>query len=155
MKVKFLIPILGSIILGIIIGRIFFNEYDKNTLSVFKEMQNIYFVQLGVYNNLEILKEKVKDYKDYLILLEEDGYHIYVGISKDKKVAERIAGYFKNSGKDTYIKEKKVDNTRFLNILSEYDKITTIVTSEKDLMDIERIVLSNYEELVLESGFND
>ena len=155
MKVKFLIPILGSIVIGIVLGRIFFNEYDKDTISVFGETKSIYFVQLGVYIKLDDLKDSVKDYEDYLILLEEDGYHIYGGISKDKKIAERVAGYFKKSSKDTYIKEKKVDNSRFLNVLSEYDKITTIVTNEKDLMDIEKIVLSNYEELILESGLND
>lgn len=150
MKLKFLIPIALSIVIGILIGKIFFNEYDNNSISAFYEGEKVYFVQLGVYKDLDGLKSGNENYTDYVYVLEDDGYHLYAGISKKENIANRVKTYYESNGKKIYVKEKNVNNASFLNILTEYDKITTIATNDKDLINIEKIVLSNYKEMVLQ-----
>ncbi len=152
MKVKFLVPIVLSIVVGFLIGKVFFNDYNENSLSVFEEGEKVYFVQMGVYSSLEALKSNVKNYKDHLYLEEEDGYHLYVGITKNKKTAENIKVYYESLANNIYIKEKYVSNYSFLNILTEYDKITSIASNGEDLIGIEKIVISNYKEMVVENG---
>ena len=152
MKIKFLVPITLSIVIGFLIGKVFFNDYNENTLSVFEEGEKVYFVQMGVYSSLEALKSNVKNYKDHLYLEEEDGYHLYVGITKNKKTAENIKVYYESLANNIYIKEKYVSNYSFLNILTEYDKITSIASNGEDLIGIEKIVISNYKEMVVENG---
>lgn len=155
MKFKFLIPVICSIIVGFLLGKVFFSEYDKNYISVFDEKEMIYFVQLGVYKNIDSIKENVSNHNDYLIEMEDDGYHVYAGITKIKEISEKIKVYYEKMGNNVYIKTREVDNESFLNILDEYDKITSIASNEKDLISIEKIVLSNYEEMVLQDEFDD
>ena len=154
MKIKFLLPIIFAIVVGSLLGSVFFKEYDKNTLSIFNEKESIYFVQLGVYNTVESINENVKN-NDYIKEKELDGYHIYVGITKNEKIAEKIKVYYESLGNNVYVKQRKIDKKDFLNILEEYDKIIEITTSDKDLISIEHIVLSNYEEMVLQSESYD
>lgn len=149
MKAKFLVPIGFSVLIGFLLGQIFFNQYDNNSISVFNEGETLYFIDFGKFDNMSILKDKVKNYNDFLVVLESDGYHVYAGISKKKDVANRIKGYYRKIGNNVYIKEKKVANRTFLNILGEYDKITSIASNDKDLLSIEKIVISNYEEMVV------
>lgn len=144
MKYKFLIPICLSIFLGVILGKIFFNEYDTKTRNVFSEGTKLYFIQIDKSSTKD---ELVKIYDDtYLILLEEDGYHIYAGITKSYDIAKKIKDYYEESQKNTEIVEKIVSNENFLNILTEYDKVINIATTKEDIISIEKIVISNYKE---------
>ena len=155
MKIKFLIPIIFSIVIGFLLGQVFFSEYNNESLTAFNEGETVYFIQLGVYQNINNIKENISNYEEFLIELEKDGYHVYAGITKIKKQAERIKVYYESLGNNVYIKERKLTNNPFLNILDEYDKITTIASNDDDLISIERIVLSNYEEMILQDESND
>ena len=150
MKIKIIIPIIFSILLGLFLGEIFFGEYQSNNLTVFKNGEKIYFVQLAVHKGLDTLKVSFPEYESYLTLKEDDGYHLYAAITKDEELAKKVQVYFKEIGKDTYIKEVLETNEKFLNVLSEYDKIANIVTNNKDLIDIEKITVSSYKEMVIE-----
>lgn len=149
MKYKFLIPIILSIVVGFFIGKTFFNDYD-NTISVFNEGEKLYFIEI---DNSKI-KEELNDNEDYLILKEDDTYYLYVGITKNKEIAEKIKVYYEKLENNIYVREKYVDNYSFLNILTEYDKICTAINDDKNLIDIERIVISNYKEMILEDDAN-
>lgn len=149
MKYKFLMPIILSIVIGFFIGKTFFNNYDNST-SVFNEGEKVYFVELGVYSSLDEIK-KIDNYEDYLTLNEEDGYHLYVGITKIAENSQKIKVYYEKLDNNIYIREKYVDNYSFLNILTEYDKICLALLDNKNLIDIERIVISNYKEMILEN----
>ncbi len=146
MKYKFLVPIILSILLGLILGKIFFTEYDLKTKNVFKEGERTYFIKVDQNKTKENLLKKY-DEDSYLYLLMEDGYHIYSGITKDEKIAQKIQDYYQKNGNNSNIEEKTIDNQTFLSVLGEYDKVAKIATSDKDLIQIEKIVLSNYKEM--------
>ena len=150
MKYKFLVPITLSIIIGLFFGKIFFDNYDKTSITVFDEKDKIYMLQIGVYQTIESLEENFKDYKKYLYIEKDDGYHLYIGITKSQNIAKRIKEFYEKNDYSIYVKEELINNKSFLSILGEYDKIIDI-TSENDLPEIEKIVISNYKEMVLEN----
>lgn len=150
MKYKFLVPITLSIVVGLFFGKVFFDNYDSTSLTVFDEKDKVYMLQIGVYSSEEKMKSSFKNYEDLLYISSDDGYHLYVGITKDKQIASRIKEYYEKDGYSIYVKENILDNKQFLSILGEYDKIIDI-TSESDIPEIEKIVISNYKEMVLES----
>ena len=139
MKYKLFIPITLSIILGITIGKIFFQE-NKEVKNIFYEGEKIYLIELGTYETKENLD-------DTLTILENDGYHLYAGITKNEQNKDKII----NTYKDNNIKiiEKSITNTSFLDFLNEYDKILSIVDKENDIKTIEEIIIRNYKEMVL------
>lgn len=148
MKYKFLIPIVFSIIIGLFFGKIFFDNYDSNSITVFDEKDKIYMLQIGVYQNIDLMEKSFKDYKKLLYIKQDDGYHLYVGITKNNQIAKRIKEFYKKDGYSIYVKENIESNKSFLSILGEYDKIIEI-TSDNDIKEIEKIVISNYKEMVL------
>lgn len=150
MKYKFLIPIALSIIVGLFFGKVFFDNYENSSLTVFDEKDKVYMLQIGVYSSKEKMKTSFKNYEKFLYIGAEDGYHLYVGVTKDKEIASRIKEFYEKHGYSIYIKENILDNKAFLSVLGEYDKIIGI-TSDDDIAEIEKIVISNYKEMVLES----
>ena len=147
MKYKFLVPIVLSIAIGLFFGKIFFDSYDSSSLTVFDEKDKIYMLQIGVYSSEKKMSSKIKNYKNFLYISMDDGYHLYVGITKNKEIAKRIKDYYEKKGNSIYIKESIEDNKSFLSVLGEYDKIIDI-TTDNDLEEIEKIVISNYKEMV-------
>ena len=150
MKYKFLVPILFSIVIGLFFGKIFFDNYDKTSLTVFDEKSKVYMLQVGVYSSKDKMKESFNDYKKLLYIESDDGYHLYVGITKNNQIARKIKEHYDKKGNNIYVKENIIDNKSFLSVLGEYDKIIDIA-SDNDIEEIEKIVISNYKEMVLEN----
>ena len=150
MKYKFLIPIALSIVIGLFFGKVFFDNYNSSSLTVFDEKDKVYMLQIGVYSSKEKMASSFKNYEKFLYIEKDDGINLYVGITKDKEIASRIKDYYEKNGYSIYIKENILDNESFLSILGEYDKIIGI-TGDNDLQEVEKIVISNYKEMVLES----
>ena len=149
MKFKFLIPIFFSVVIGFIFGRLIFNQYE-NTNTTFGDGERLYFIQVGVYSNMDSMQEDFKDVDDYLYLIENNAYHLYVGITKNEKIATKIEGYYREKGNNIYIKEKMVNNPEFTTLLGEYDKILDITSKDTDIEIVEKVVLASYKEMVLQ-----
>ncbi len=107
-------------------------------------------LQVGVYSSKDKMKESFNDYKKLLYIESDDGYHLYVGITKNNQIARKIKEHYDKKGNNIYVKENIIDNKSFLSILGEYDKIIDIA-SDNDIEEIEKIVISNYKEMVLEN----
>ena len=150
MKYKFLVPITLSIVIGLFFGKIFFDNYDATSLTVFDEKDKVYMLQVGVYSSKDKMAKSFKDYQKLLYIENDDGYHLYVGITKDSQIAKKIKEHYEKNGNSIYVKENIIDNKAFISVLGEYDKIIDI-TSDNDLEEIEKIVISNYKEMVLEN----
>lgn len=146
MKIKVLVPIFAAILFGFLFGKIVFSKYDEISTNVFEEKEVIYFIKINTYS-----KESEIDATEnnYLILLEDNIYNVYGGITKSKTIASKIKESYEKTYKNITIEQKQVDDDNFLSILNEYDKITTIALSTDDLISIEKIIISNYKETVL------
>lgn len=150
MKIKVLIPIFCSVFIGFLLGKLIFNQYDLNSLNTFEEGETVYFVQINRASSLEEL-QVTQGFDNYLTLQENNIYYLYGGITKNEKIAEQIKDYYGETYNNVIIQEKNITNESFLSLVTEYDKITSITTSDKDLISIEKIVISNYKEMILET----
>ncbi len=149
MKYKFLGPILLSVLIGLFFGKIFFDNYDSSSMTVFDEKDKVYMLQYGVYKDELNMSKALKDYKKYLYIKEDDGYHLYIGITKSNENIQKIKEFYDKKGNNIYVKESIENNKAFISILKEYDKIIGIAENN-DIEEIEKIVISNYKEMVLE-----
>ena len=135
MRGKFLIPIFLGVLLALITGKLFFNNYNENTITVFEEGEVVYF-----------LKSSKKLDNENFVNTESGSY---LGISMNKDVVKNLKENYKDL--DLTIIEKYINNYDFITVLKEYDKLCKL-SSNKDLVSIQNIVLSNYKEFVLDES---
>ena len=146
MKKNFVIPLVISIILGFISAQIVYSTYRKNLENT---DYNVYLIQAGSYNNKDDL-EKDFSLDDEYVILEEDGvYNVYVGMTTDLINANKIKNLYSNKNYDTYIKPTVVNNIEFVSNLEQYDILMSEVDDEENIISINDVILSSYEEMVL------
>lgn len=152
---KYFWSIFFSLIVGVYLGRFILNQYDDfNIFPVSLSYDTVYFLQQGVYSNEEIMKNNMSSFDYYIYDVEDDGYHTYVGITKNHENALKIKEFFKEKGYDIYVRENNIKNNSFISVLNQYD----ILLSNSDKSSIDSIcnqVLSSYEELVINENKGD
>ncbi|MBQ2639450.1 MAG: hypothetical protein IJF92_01645 [Bacilli bacterium] len=133
----------------IIIG-IFCSKYisNINAKSLFESGESYYFIQEGIYSNKEVMNSDIKDIKNRAIIHKNNKYYVYVGISKDLEIAKLIKKIYENKGYQIYIKELNVNNKEFSNNVDQFDLLIKNSNSNEDVLMIESVVLSNYEEII-------
>lgn len=147
MKIKALVPIFFSILVGFLFGRVIFDNYSKKSVLAFNEGEKVYLVKLASYDSLE----EIENSKSLLVLSNDSSYNLYAGITKQKDNANKIINYYKDSYKDITIDTLYVNDLKFLTELKEYDKLVSIVNKKDDLISIESIILANYKEVLNET----
>ena len=146
---KYLFPITVSLIIGTLMAYFLISGYDHaDSITVSKNAETVYYVQRGVYSTKENMKNNMVDFENYIYNVEDNMYYTYIGISINKKNAEKIQGYYKEKGYDTYIKEKVTDNNGFITVLKQYDELLSKTKDDNTIVVICNQVLAKYEELV-------
>ena len=146
MKKKFVIPLIISIALGFISAQIVYSTYRKNLENT---DYNVYLIQAGSYNNKNDLEKDFSLNDEYLILEEDGVYNVYVGMTTDLINANKIKNLYSNKNYDTYIKPTVVNNIEFVSNLEQYDILMSEVDNEENIISINDVILSSYEEMVL------
>lgn len=151
MKVRNLYPIILCIICGGLMGKFMLEQYDQNEKSEmsFLESTTVYYVQQGVYSSKESMENSMNNIS-YYIYSEQDGkYYAYIGMTGKKENTDKLSNYFKGLGYDVYIKEFTIENSAFLEVLSQYDLMLQNTDDANTISAICAQVLGKYEELVL------
>lgn len=147
MNKKFILSIIIVIILGIISAK------SVYSLSNSINDKNIYyFLQLGVYDDIDTLNNDTKNIDDKLVLKEDRKYSVYVGISRNKNNLKKISNLYANLGYNLLIKSKKVINEEFKVNLEQFDKLLKNTNDLEELKKIMSVVLSSYQEMVINSS---
>ena len=145
MKINFLISIVCALLLGYLCATFVFQEYKENE-TVFGLSNSIYFLQYGVYTNIDSADIKVDKYID----VEEDGKHyIYVGMTTSEENAKKIQDSYSEKNIELYVKQEYVSNNEFVSELSQYDILLSSSKTDEEMNSILSTVLSSYEEFVL------
>lgn len=135
-----------AIVFGSICGKLLFNSYQDSTFA-FHNSEKLYFLQEGVYHSLESVTNNTKNISPKVIIKEDSKYYVYVGISGKKEIIKRLKSIYKEKNYQLYEKELEVDNTEFLQNIKQYDMLAKTASTNQDLLTIEEVVLSNYEEV--------
>ena len=146
---KYLLPVSISLILGISMAYFIIRQYETMpALAVSSEAESLYYIQRGVYQDMNTMNDDMKDFTNYIYNVEDNQYHSYIGITTSKENASKIQNYYKEAGYETEIEEKVTDNKDFINILKQYDDLLTKTDDSASVKVICNQVLAKYEELV-------
>lgn len=133
-----------AVFLGSISGIILYNKYDKKELLLQNNMA--YALQEGVYDSKAEVKKNTKDINPKLIVNKNNKYYVYVGISKSLEGIKKIGEIYKKKGYSISQKDLSIRNEDFLTNLEQYDILLKGADTTNDILTIEEVVLSNYEE---------
>lgn len=147
MNKKFLGWIGIAILSGAIFGNIFYKQYEKE--QNLDNEYNSYLLQLGVYDSKEDMELYTKDIENYMVLEKDNKYYVYLGISTKKDNAEKVKDVFLEKNIDVSIKRSIIDNIEFMSNLEQYDILLDSASTSEDIMSINEVILSSYEEMVV------
>ena len=146
---KYLFPVTISLLIGISMAYFIIKQYEgMPILAVSSNAETLYYVERGIYSDLENMENNMKDFTDYIYNTENNQYHTYIGITTNKENALKIQNYYKNLGYDTNLVEKITDNKEFINILRQYDELLNETDDSESIKTICNQVLAKYEEMV-------
>ena len=144
--------IVVCIAVGFLMGQFMFNQYKKEksmqTTPVVQLEETLYFLQQGVYSNIENMQKNLTDFEYYIYTENNGKYYVYIGITKSKENMEKLKGYFNQKGYDIYVKQISVKNTAFLEVLDQYEQLLKGTNDAKTIEAACTQILAKYEELV-------
>lgn len=141
--------IVGGIFL--IVGLLLGNKLStaKNSITdVFSEGKTYYFLQEGVYTSEEIMEENTKNMNIKAVDFKNSKYYVYVGITKEEKIAKKIKKLYEEEGYQIYIKEVRLSNEEFDSNVTQFDLLINSTNSKDEILTITEVVLANYEEII-------
>lgn len=135
-------------LLGTLTGLIVNTNHNKQ-IRTFNEEKKYYFLQEGIYSNEKNMLENTKELDSKLVINENNKYYVYLGITKEEKIAQKIKNIYQNKGYSLYIKEINISNEEFYNNVTQFDLLINNTNKENEILTIEEVVLANYEEIIL------
>lgn len=144
---KLLVKGIMFIILGFILGNFIFKNKNEIIKKISKE-DTCYFIQEGVYKDETSLKKNLNLINTKAYDINNDEYHVYLGITKDYEIANELVKIYENRGYKTYLKKKKVLSKKFLNNVKQFDSLIKATTNEDKILTIEEVVLANYMQII-------
>ena len=63
-RLTFIPYIVVAIVFGYFFGNVFFSDYKENSLTAFSEGEKLYFIQLGVYENINDISNYLNNVDD-------------------------------------------------------------------------------------------
>ena len=146
---KYCFPVSISLILGVFLAYFIIKQYeDIPALAVSSDAESLYYIQRGVYSDLNGMDEGMADFSHYIYSIEDNKYYTYIGITTNRENALKIQNYYKSLGITTFLKEKITDNSDFINILKQYDELLLKTDDSESIKTICNQVLVKYEELI-------
>ena len=129
------------IIIGVIIGIVIYNDYKK---GLDDSLYNAYLIQIGSFkDDVEV------DPSNYLVLEENGIYNVYAGITTKLSNASKIKELYEKENITSVIKPIVINNVEFMSNLEQYDLLLSEVETDENIISINDVIISNYEELIL------
>ena len=143
---KLIIKSFIFISIGFLLGNMIFDN-NKEFFRKMKSTDTYYFLQEGVYSDYNSLQNNISTIPEKIIEEQQDKYYVYVGITKDKTVAELLKNIYEKKGIKIYQKEKNISSREFSENVNQFDWLMKETEDEDQILMIEKIVLANYEEI--------
>lgn len=134
------------IIVGFFIGQILFGE----KIELIKRLQKgdtYYFLEEGVYNNYNNIQNNLNITRR-IIENKNNKYHVYIGITRDKEVLEKLKKIYKKENINISVKEKMLESQEFKTNVEQFDLLIKKTKDSDQVLTIEEVVIANYEEIV-------
>ena len=138
-------PIFLAVFIGIVFGNLIFSSYK--TEEVMASYGNVYMLQYGAYTEKEVLEESIKKLEkdSYIVVLENNIYYLYLGITTDYFNALNIQKIYDNKNIFLYIKQHYIGNSLLINEIKKSDDLIKNFGSSKEIIDEQKKILAFYE----------
>jgi len=144
MKTKYFAPIILAVILGYLCASFALDEYHTNYKDI---PNNIYYLQIGAYNNKDNIEKDLENITNKLIVKEDDKYYVYVGITTDYTNALKIRDLYKEKNVNLYIKDGYINNKDFILELEQYDILIKNSKTYEEVNSVLEAILATLEEV--------
>lgn len=152
---KYLLTIIISLIVGFFLSNFLLKQYDDyNGITVYKEGEMLYFVEYGVYSNINEMEANTINLENYIYQIDNSQYHVYIGITKSDEVVNKMTNYFKSLGYDTTVKEFYITNDKFVSSIDNYDVVLISTDDNTVIGEVISQGLNTYEEVVISEDKN-
>lgn len=134
------------IILGFFLGQIIFS--DK--IELIKRLQKgdtYYFLGEGIYNDYDSIQNNI-NLNRKIIENKNNKYYVYVGITRDKEVLEKLKEIYKKKNISIYTKEVILSSQEFKTNVEQFDFLIKNTKDYDQILTIEEVVIANYEEII-------
>ncbi len=149
MSKKFIFSLIVAIVSGAVIGHTLFEKFTKEEQAVFNYKSPIYFLREGVYDNLEYALDSANKFDTKIIVKDKAKYYLYLAISKSEDNLASIKKIYND--KNLVVETKNIDNESFVTALEQMENLFKKASSNEEKLTIEKVILANYEELVLKN----
>lgn len=141
LKKNIFIYLVIAVSIGFIIGEVVYSDYLRNLDNT---KYNAYLIQIGSFNNdIEV------DPSKYLVLKENGIYNVYAGITTKLSNATKIKELYEEDNIESVIKPTVIDNVEFISNLKQFDILLSDADDRDNLISINDVIISRYEELIL------
>lgn len=145
---------IAFVILGFALGEVIFSNKDVILDSINSHSEKYYFLQEGIYSDQEILETNLSKITQKVIDYQNNKFYVYVGITKDKDVANKLQAIYEKQGLKVIQKEKFLDNEEFSNDVTQFDLLINATNESEEILTIEEVVLASYDETIKNSSKN-
>lgn len=129
-----------ALVFGFILAEVFYKEYQRNLDDSF----NAYLIQVGSFKD-----DYEVDPSGYLVIKEGDIYNVYAGVTTKLSNATKIKELYEQEDIKVLIKPTNIKNDEFLNNLKQFDILLSEVEDKDNVMSINDVIISEYEEIIL------
>ena len=144
---KILFKIILFIGIGFSLGEIIFGKKIE-TIKQLANKETYYFLQEGIYNNKKLLKENCKYLNDKIIEKRNDKYYVFIAITKDPSILNKLKDIYEKAGIKTIIIQKNISSNSFSENLDQLDYLIKNTKDNEQILLIEKVILANYEEMI-------
>ena len=143
---KIIIKGLFFVVIGFLIGQFLFGE----KIELIKKLQKgdtYYFLEEGVYNNYDNIQNNTNIYRK-IIENKNNKYHVYIGITRDKEVLEKLKKIYKKDNINVKVKEINLESQEFKTNVEQFDLLIKETKDNSQILTIEEVVIANYQEII-------
>ena len=143
---KVIIKGIFFIVIGFFIGQFLFRE----KIELIKQLQKgdtYYFLEEGVYNNYDNIQNN-QNINRRIIENKDNNYHVYIGITRDKEVLEKLKNIYEKENIKISVKEKILESVEFKTNVEQFDLLIKQTKDDSQILTIEEVVIANYQEII-------
>ena len=134
-----------AVILGYIIGNIIFT--NRKLIEINNDKDKYYLLQEGVYYEND-LNNNQSNINPKIVEKEGKKISIYVGITKNLEVVERLINIYEEKNIKLSIVEKKYSSEELKNNIEQFDFLILSAKDKDEILKIEEVVLASYDEII-------
>lgn len=127
-----LIPVLGAIICGYVMGKLVYKNYSDNINNELRSSR-IYLIENGKYDSYEEMRED-NNLNNYIYYTDDEGYKTVIGITRNYDNVEKIKKIYSDN---VYVDEYYIDR-EYLN--SKQDDYDMELSQTDDVYEIRELV---------------